>query len=78
MYVLCIVAGVDYILRRCERDSPLRMCWVNYKLEQKTQPEGYGLKSTILKGSWPVMKIHTSRQYYKMICKIEIVKMIML
>ena len=36
MYVLCIVAGVDYILKDavCEI-SPLHMCWVNYKLEQK-------------------------------------------
>ena len=36
MYVLCIVAGVDYILKDAVSEiSPLHMCWVNYKLEQK-------------------------------------------
>ena len=60
MYVLCIVAGVDYILKDAVSEiSPLHMCWVNYKLEQKkcSQRAMGGNPPSLKKGSWSVMKI---------------------
>ena len=55
------------------------MWWVKYKLEQtNTAIEVWAETRHLEKGSWSATKTHTSRPYYRMICNIEIAKMIML